>query len=321
MKFSPLHIRINRGILSFGFVLALFGAVIIQSSVAQAQSTGDASSISLKPASQSIALKAGQTTKGTITVINSGNSAYDFNVYGQLFSVKNEQYDYQFDETNNTTSNIATWIKLSESRYHLEAKQRIEVPYTIVVPTDASPGGHYGVIFAETEPVAVEGTAIARKKRVGSLILAKVAGDVKQQGAYLEGIVSFLQTSVPLSTYNRVQNSGNIDFQTEISMRISNVFGSVKYDENNSYVVYPGTVREIRTTWNDSPWFGLYKVEQNIKILADSHKVSQYVLMAPVWLLIVLIVVFAGSVGYIIYRVIRRLKRRKNTSAHHKKKD
>ncbi|MEB0161191.1 hypothetical protein, partial [Pseudomonas sp. AH2 (2023)] len=79
----------------------------------------------------------------------------------------------------------------------LNPGENVEVPYTISVPADATPGGHYSVIFAETQ-VAEDTGQIARKKRVGAIVYATVDGDYIMSGRQISGSIDWLQLGGPV---------------------------------------------------------------------------------------------------------------------------
>ena len=122
----------------------------------------------------------------------------------------------------------------------------------------------------------------------------------------MNSVVTFWQTSPPLSASNRVENSGNTDFQANVLTKVTDLFGSVKYSEQKNYVVYPGTIRNITFQWKDAPWFGLFKVNQTVTVLNTPTNTSHFVLMTPRWLaLVVLILVIVGA-GYGLLQRKRR---------------
>jgi hypothetical protein len=262
-------------------------------------------SVAISPGMQHIDAKAGETTTGKFTVINDGATPYKFIVYSRPYSVTNENYDAQFEKTSKNTD-LYQWVKFSQVSYHLNPGERVEISYDLHVPAAAAPGGHYGVIFAETQPDEGQEASVLRKKRVGTIILATVDGAVKREGKLVSSAAPFWQTSPPLTASNRVENAGNTDFQANVLTKVTDLFGGIKYSEQKNYVVYPGTIRNITFQWKDAPWFGLFKVNQTVTVLDTPTNTSHFVLMAPRWLaLVVLILVIVGA-GYGLLQRKRR---------------
>lgn len=288
------------------FVLWItLGLAAMTSLLTMPVSAADTDSVAVSPGMQRIEAKAGETETGKFTVINDGATPYSFIVYSRPYSVTNENYDPQFEKTSKNTD-LYQWVKFKEVSYRLAPGERVEIQYDLHVPVAAAPGGHYGVIFAETQPEPGQEASVLRKKRVGSIVLANVDGKVSREGKVLGGTASFWQTSPPLTASNRVENSGNTDFQATVLTKVTDLFGSVKYSEQKDYVVYPGTIRNITFNWTEAPWFGLFKVNQTVTVLDTPTSTSHFVLMAPRWLALVVIILLIVGAGYGLLQRKRR---------------
>jgi hypothetical protein len=287
--------------------LLILLSLLLGSSVAHAAETTTTpeESLAMTPAIQRLAVKAGEVVDGSMTVINDGKVAYKFIVYARPYSVKNEQYDPQFETTLDNTD-IYQWVQFEKVSYTLQPGERIEVPYRMKAPVNAAPGGHYGVIFAETQPDASSATSVLRKKRVGGLLLANVEGKVIRSGALVSTDAPFWQSAPPLTITDRVKNTGNTDFQATVSTSVEDMFGSVKHTETKNYTIYPGTIRKIPISWESSPWFGLFKYKQSVSVVGNTTNTSHYILLAPKWLVLLLIVALVIGAGYGLLRYKRR---------------
>lgn len=268
-------------------------------------------SITLSPSSKTYKLDPGQTFEDSLTILNDGQTAYDFTVYGAPYSVTSGTYDPSFTSTA-ANADAYTWVQFKQTTWHVEAQQIVKVPYTIHVKANASPGGHYGVLFAEVQPSGDStGSTLVRKKRVGSIIYATVSGDVHLSGAPLGAHINWFQSSAPLTVTTSVQNTGNSDFTTKVTYQVSDVFGSVKYNMQSSYVILPSTTRDMTLSWADAPWFGLYKTRLTTAFLEQTSVAEAYVLVMPIWL-----VLFVGTmvVSGGIYAIWRHSHRTRHTA-------
>lgn len=257
-------------------------------------------SIVLSPSSKKIAIDAGGTIKDSLTVINNGTVSYDFKVYASPYSVKNGTYEPNFTaKTGN--ADLYTWASFEKSTYTLNPGENIEVPYTITVPADAAPGGHYGVLFAETQ--ADENTGqIARKKRVGMIVYATVNGDYISAGKQIGAKIDWLQLGGPITASLSVENSGNTDYEMTELLQIKNVFGGTVYENSKERIILPKTTRDINLAWTGGPIMGLYNVKVESKILDKVTTKQSWVLLMPMWVLVLSILAIFG----IIYAVFRR---------------
>ena len=69
--------------------------------------------------------------------------------------------------------------------------------------------------------------------------------------------------------------------------------------------------RNIRYEWDQGSSFGIYKVTINHAFLGEKSSVSRYILMLPIWLLLVLVVTVAASITTKVMRTKSRKKHRR----------
>jgi hypothetical protein len=283
-------------------IALVFGVSFIGSGSVHAADTSE--SITLSPVSKRYAIDAGSMVTDKLTVINDGKTAYDFIVYARPYSVNGESYDPNFTSTP-SNADAYQWVQFNKTSYHLAAGESTEIEYTMRVPAQAAPGGHYGVLFAETQPSQenVSGNAVVRKKRVGSIVYATVKGSYINKGESLSTSIPFLQNRAPLSATTVIKNEGNTDFLDTIHYTVKDLFGNVKYDVSKDYPVLPKTTRKVQVDWQNAAWFGLYKVHVDQSFLDKKISQESFVLMIPRWLLVV---IGLGVVGAAVYVILRR---------------
>lgn len=270
--------------------------------VRAAETEVEQESITLSPVGRDFKVDAGTQVKDELTIINDGKLPYDFIVYSRPYSVSGEDYKSDYTKVRPNTD-VYQWVRFEKTKYSIKPNETIKVPYTVAVPSGAAPGGHYGVIFAETQPSAeAQGNAVVRKKRVGMIVYMTVNGTYINKGELLDVNVPFWQVQAPMSASLRVENTGNSDFKDSIRYTVRDLFGNVKYDAVKQYPVLPQTTRKIDLAWSQSPWFGLFKVEIAQKILDKEKTTHSYVLMMPRFIPILLFVLLIVGGGYALYR-------------------
>lgn len=281
--------------------IIILGALIV-SSIPSAVFAQDTEKLTLSPTSKRYEVDAGSTHQDSIRVINNGETAYDFTVYARPYSVNNEAYEPNFEEVT-PRSQAYRWVQFEETDFRLKPGEETEIRYTMRVPQDAAPGGHYGVIFAETQPKSEgEGNVIARKKRAGTILYAKVNGEIQERGNITHTEIPFWQQQPPLTASGRVENTGNIDFEVTSSMRVHNVFGALVHEENRTQPVLPDTTRAFNLEWTGAPQLGIYKAETTFSFLDQQKVTIGYVLMMPSWLPVLLVILVIAGVGYVVAR-------------------
>lgn len=287
----------------YGFLLVIVMVVSLFTTlslgvVAYAQEGKE--SITLSPAQRLIKVDAGTRHQDELTVINDGTVAYDFVVYARPYSVKGSDYKQDFQSTP-SNADVYSWTRFEKTKYRLEVGKSVKIPFTITVPADAAPGGHYGVIFAQTEPVAIGGNSVIRKKRVGALMHVTVNGQYKMAGEATTFDVPFWQLEPPMKTTVEAKNTGNAEFIDTTQMTVRDMFGNVKYDAKKEFILLPKTTRTMHLEWQKSGWFGLYKVETKQMFLGKTASKTHYVLMMPryVPIVIALFVLIGGGYAWL----------------------
>ena len=236
--------------------------------------------ISVTPASKRYDLRPGQTVQGNFTIRNGGDIAVDYKLSVTPLNIKNEQYEKDYSKV--TAIDASSWIKLNHSTGKLERGGKRVVSFTLTVPQDAAPGGHYAVAFAETIiPKGVQAdSSVKSTQRVGELFYIAVSGDLKTSGSVAGWDSAFWQNEPPLLATLRMKNDGNTHYDANYSVQVTDVFGNVKTQMKGENIILPDTTRRIDITWNSAPDFGLYKVGGSVNFAGkDPALPSQYVLM------------------------------------------
>lgn len=270
-----------RPLLTAGLITGLLLSMTNPTQTFAATADNGKESITLSPTSKQYQFDPGTTKDDKFTIINDGETDYEFKVFAQPYSVNGEEYEPDFFTVRENTD-LEKWVKFPKSTYFLRAGQSVEVPYSVVVPADAIPGGHYGAIFAETQPSQrSNGTSIQRKSRVGSLVYATVNGKFETGGSF-EGIrTTPLQFKPPIRSEVVLRNTGDTDFGVTTVFAVDDILGNRKLSETKEYRVLPKTKRAVQLQWDKAPSFGLFKVTTSAKFLDQQTSKTTYVLMAP----------------------------------------
>lgn len=242
--------------------------------------------ITLSPAVVQPEFNKGQTATGKLTIINDGQVGYDFLVYARPFSVEGEVYAANYTEVNERTE-AYQWVQFNQSKYFLEPGKSVEIPYTVRVPAGVAGGGHYAVLFAETQPKPITGGAgVARKKRVGALMYMTVEGEIRRSGSLESWDVPLYQSKKPVSSMLRMKNDGNVHYQIDLQASYSNIFGKKQFTLNQQLLVLPGTTRRIPVEWQNAPYLGIFKATGKISYLGKTETLpNKYIILIPsmVW--------------------------------------
>jgi hypothetical protein len=201
----------------------------------------------------------GDTLIDVIKIFNDGNA--DMTLYP---IVSNFTYK-EGDETTGTPdwydagkdpfgTALASWVTVDTDPIYVKAGERFNLPFSLNVPENASPGGHFGGILLSTQPPDDKGV-VAIGSQVGVLILMRVEGDVKEEARIAEFGFSDPQpwyNHLPVGFFVRFENSGNIHLRPTGNMFITDWTGRQvgAVPVNDSFrSVLPQSIRRFSFEW------------------------------------------------------------------------
>lgn len=212
-----------------------------------------ASALTVSPPRIEIAGDPGHTIAGTYFLINEEADTRTFYSSFANFEASGESGVPKFTEAR---EDLATWMETALS-ITLKPREERELPFSIKIPQNAEPGGHFAAIFwgtAPPQPTAGGGQVFIGGK-VGILVLLRVSGGVEGKGGLLEfatkdGKRFFV--SLPIEFIWRFRNDSGNRVQPEGEITIKNTFGltTSKLPANKGFGgVLPASVRKFSVPW------------------------------------------------------------------------
>lgn len=248
--------------------------------------------ITMSPAQDTIELKAGQSFDGSFKIFNTGNVDFDFTVSVSPYSVKGESYEQDF-ETQSEQTYLTDWVKFAKEKYSLKAGEHVVVNYTINVPQKIPAGGQYAVLFAETDGGTTG--SIVSTKRVGMLLYAKTDVDPVLDGKTETPKIPNIKFDSNLNLKQIVENTGNTDFEAEVTLKAKTLFGREVFSTTRPSVkVMPRSRRAIEIKWENAPILGLFNINLTAKFLDKTFEYNGWTLfISPIIIGVVILVVIA----------------------------
>ena len=283
-------------------VPALLGVSVCLGLSGSALAAETVQGITASPYMQSFSLAPGSNYSGSVDISNPGNNEYDFSVSATPYSVTGEDYEQQFTARPDLVD-ASKWFTFPVAKYHLKPAQHVPVQFTVHVPSDIAGGGYYAVVFAQAD--ALPGPGVRGQKRVGVVTYMTVSGDVHKAGRVASFNVPFIQTQPPLHTEIRLQNGGNVHFDSTESVQVQDLFGNVKAQLEAQHIIMPKSIRRVTLDWDKSPSFGLYRVTGTVKYLDHTEKLpTRWTLMlsANAFLIIAGVLVAMGLFAFLTRR-------------------
>ncbi len=317
--------KVSRSIL-----MALALVLFVSSSTFAQSATNNAAGYRVSPVREEKTIEKGSSIVTKIFVENTTSAPMETKAVINNFLAEGESGQPKIDldnklEISNDFKKLVTPIP----NFTLEPKQKKEIPVTISVPSNSSPGGYYGAIRFMPTSVADNDARISLSASVGTIFLIEVPGNLTERlvleelavaNAGSKGIL-FINPSDELSTIVRLKNEGNIHLKPFGKITITKGSKTIEEFEFNaqdkgSGNVLPGQIRQFEDKLKNDKWFGKYKVTANISYGdgGDVITASKSFWAIPSWLAVLVALVFATIVFGAIYFFVKRGSTNKKVS-------
>jgi hypothetical protein len=264
----------------------------------------------------------GKVSTYVISISNPTKKIVEFYPVVMNFRAKNETGEPSFYPATEEEKafSLAHWIKFSNDKVVLPPDQTINWSYTIEVPQNAEPGGHYGVIFFATNPPNKNENVsqINIASMIGSLILVKTPGDVREEGKVTEFLAQRFYLKPPVNFTTRITNSGNVHFKPLGKIIVKNLWGKqveeIVFNPGEGNVLPESTRKFTEEKWAPQIsgfWtipIGRFTADLNLTY-GDSKKPlnSQFIFwVIPLWLIILLAIILAIIIIWVIVKLVKR---------------
>lgn len=237
----------------------IFVILLIIGGVFLAQRAAAQFSIGITPLSFELTANPGEVIENYFKVFNpSDDTSVQIEMIVQDIAPTGEAGHVIIEPAETETYSLARWVTTDPEEFNLAPKEEKFVKFTINVPENAEPGGHYGVVIAGAKVIAgpgAVGTAVI--PRVGSLVLLTVPGEM------IEALVVENFTAPRYSEYGpipfkvRFENTGTVHVRPVALITIVDFFGKkvgeVQLPQNN---VLPDAIRAFEVSWEKKWLFG-----------------------------------------------------------------
>lgn len=186
-----------------------------------------AQAFTMSPVVADVKIDPGSSRAGMVTITNDEANAQTFYISIQKFIPSGDSGQQQFLSPSDT-SGLPNWISFDRPSFMLRPGESRQLPYTIAIPKDATPGGYYAVVFFSNVPPGTAATNVSVGARTGLLFFVTVNG---QLNATLRLNDFALETPpqidrLPASFRVLLQNIGNVHAVPEGTVTVRNMFGS-----------------------------------------------------------------------------------------------
>lgn len=334
-----LMVNVKR-LLSGLFLVALMAFAPLTTGIAQEQQGG--SGLQITPTRTEISMLPGETKDFDITVKNVTQGPVDVKSFFNDFESDGVTGEPQIviDQNRQVPNSMKDYVKGLED-FTLAKDQSKDVKLTVDLPSDASPGGYFGVVRFQAVPQgsdAGEGdTQVSLNASVASLLLVEAQGDITEQ-IQIDSINSCNLTDDQLKeAATKCENSKSLFFGTNptaTSIKVANKgnsfsrpFGRVtikkggtevySYELNNKEprgVVLPNSTRIFTDKIENVNKIGKYTISADISAGQGGELINKTVSFwyIPIWAVLIAVGVIFALIGLAVLVFVKLGKKRKS---------
>jgi hypothetical protein len=210
-------------------------------------------------------LKSGQLFGDTVGVSNLGTTTATFVVYATDARTTNDG-SFSLMREEEKAKDVGTWITLGATQYTLEPGKRVDIPFKLAIPADATPGDHVGAIVAQRvdDPKNPgSGIGLDVRVRVGARLYVRVDGPLNPSLAVESMSVRYDSPGNPFGSADAhidytLTNTGDVRLSPTAALRLSGLFGlgEQKLPDRQIPELLPGSSIQIAETVHGVKPFG-----------------------------------------------------------------
>ncbi|MEU8708824.1 DUF916 domain-containing protein [Streptomyces sp. NPDC048565] len=267
----------------------------------------------------SYAVNPGGEAEDALVVANHGTEPLSLAVYAaDGFTTEKGQLDLLTE--GKKSSSVGSWVQADRESVRIAAGRSAEIPFTVKVPHDATPGDYVGGILTSLKQ-SDDAEGIAVDRRLGIRIKLRVSGALRPELAVEDVHVDYRGSANPFAqgdamvTYD-LHNTGNALLSAKQKVTLTGPFGTLSTDAGTIDAppeLLPGEHWKVKVPVHDvTPAFRLTATVAVTPLITDAA--GSTTALAPVrttghgwavpWtlLLIVVLVLGGGAAAFVLVR-------------------
>jgi len=317
--------RLRQSNIIFGIIAAIsvLSGLVTTAASAQAPSAGAAQGIELSPALVELNADYGKTYTVTIKITNVTASDLSYTTSADDFNAADETGSPHIlmDSNLPATASIRSWVA-TVPQFTLRAHQSKVITAQIIVPINAEPGGHYGVLRFSGKAPELKDTGVGLSASAGVLLLVRVGlpSDITEKAslasffAAQSGKQSSFFEAGPVTFVTRIKNEGNIHVKPVGSIELRDMFGGlvstipVNGDKSN---VLPSSIRRFEGEFKKDWMIGRYDANLTLSYGTHGQAITNTISFWVIPYKLILVGLFIlATVVFIFSRMIKVYNRR-----------
>ncbi|OGD71507.1 hypothetical protein A3D09_02235 [Candidatus Collierbacteria bacterium RIFCSPHIGHO2_02_FULL_49_10] len=265
--------------------------------------------LTIQPLKVSHTVNPGESVSGAIQIINASDDAVDVETKVEDFVPLAGTYNIQFVGRAPGITTVRDWITLDAPKSFALAKGATkDISYTIQAPSNAEPGGHFGVAFFKASQLPKGGQQLKVGTQVGMLILVTVPGSHLEKGRILDFSGPLFVKRSPIHFTIRFENTGTVHFEPKGTITITNMLGKeIGSVGVGGQVVLPTGTRDLAASVSfEGVLAGRYKA--NVKMFdGDGNELTAETIAFyafPIWYAVAFLVTVVTL--FFLFKLLKR---------------
>ena len=175
----------------------------------------------------------GATVRDTVLVSNFGDQPLTLHVYAND-AINTTDGGFDLRPSAEPPKDAGAWVKFDNGKpfQTIAPKAKLELPFTLAVPANATPGDHAAGIVAAVTMASTDGRGnrVNVEQRVGSRIYLRVTGDLKAQLSVTHASATYHGTWNPFGSGSAditylITNTGNVRLGAAQAVHVTTPLG------------------------------------------------------------------------------------------------
>lgn len=266
--------------------------------------------------------KPGDVIRDTVRVYNQTGKKMTFQVYPADGYNTPRDGAFALRTGEEPQKAVGLWTKVGDDEITVPAGRALDLPFTVTIPDNATPGEHIGGVVVANKAVEraeeAGGATIGLRRAVGARIYLRVSGTlvpgVRIDGLRVENIEPELPWGGPKGTVIKytVANVGNVRLTPSIRVKATGLFGRVLRDFPARALpeLLPGQRLDLELPWDGAPPADKVSVTAELSTRTGLQSVARTGYTTLPWQTLVAATVLVLA-AFLLFRLRRRLTARR----------
>jgi len=271
--------------------------------------------VAIPPRVQDLVADPGGVATQTIKLKNQGDNEMVISAQIIDFIVNNDEGRPMFLKGEKNLDNrwaMSDWTTISPNSFILRAGETKVMNLSVVVPEDATPGGHYVAITYQptNDAGSDEQTQAKIIPSVATLVYLIVSGDINENALVKRMDIPSFSEYGPIGINTEIKNLSDVHIKPQGAIRIHNWLNklatTLALDEKN---IFPDQSRTFENTWSTKWLFGRYKatLEAGYGTTGNALLATAYFWVIP-WKIVILVLLL---ITLVVLSIIYFTKKKK----------